>query len=171
MHRAISTIVLLVCALDAHAGNCWEDAGRRYGVPPSLLVAVARAESGLNPAAINASHFSRTGTYDIGLMQINSSHLPMLARYGIDEADLHAPCTNIAVGAWLLSSNFARFGVNWDAVGAYNAACTQLKGEACHAARARYAWNIYRRLHDDSAVHLKRAGTTEPIFLHVQVTP
>ena len=128
---------------------CWSDAERLYGVSSHLLYAVARAESDLQPGAVNRTHHARTGTYDIGLMQINSSHLPKLASLGISEIDLLEPCTNIKVGAWLLADSFARRGVSWDAVGAYNAACTQLKGDDCAAARSRYAWRVYRRLPGD----------------------
>lgn len=137
--------VLSLC-LPLRAWACWDEAAQRYGVGAALLYAIARVESDLDPKAINRSHLQRTGSYDIGLMQINSSHLRRLARYGITEAQLFDPCTNIQVGAWLLADTFARHGVTWNAVGAYNAACSQLEGEACSAARAAFAWKVYRRL-------------------------
>ena len=144
-HVQILGLVLLLCN-SARGEACWDQAAQRYGVSAQLLYAIARVESGLNPVAINRSHHARTGSYDIGLMQINSSHLPTLARYGIGERDLHEPCTNIHVGAWLLADSFSRHGLTWDAVAAYNAACTRLKGAACRSARATYARRVYEQL-------------------------
>ena len=117
------TLGFALCAsLPAHA--CWDDAATRYQVNSTLLQAIARTESGLNPQAIGRN---RNGSRDIGLMQINSGWLPALAAHGITERDLFEPCTNIRVGAWILAGNVYRLGYTWEAVGAYNAASPVLR--------------------------------------------
>lgn len=168
--------MLLAAQGAAAATECWSQAAQQYGVSAELLYAVARAESDLNPSAVNLSHKARTGTYDIGLMQINSSHLPRLAKSGISEKDLYDPCTNIRVGAWLMAHSFARHGVSWNAVGAYNAACSQLKGEACSEARSKYAWRVYRRLPSQAPaaqrVNTRGSASPQPVFiLSAKVSP
>ena len=168
--------LLFIVCVSARSEACWEQAAQRYGVSAQLLYAIASVESGVNPAAVNRSHRARTGSYDIGLMQINSSHLPKLERYGIREADLYNACTNMHVGAWLLAESFARSGTTWNAVGAYNAACTQLKGAACEAARARYANRVYRQLsarEAPSPTRIAQSAATakpRPLILSAQVS-
>lgn len=180
-HLAIWVASAALGVIPTWALACWGEAAQRYGLPAELLYAIAKTESNLNPTAVNRSHLQRTGSYDIGLMQINSGHLRTLARYGIRESDLYEPCINLHVGAWLLADSFSRRGVSWDAVGAYNAACSQLKGGACNQARAKYAWRVYQRL--PSRQPLTTAGvaapqhksaqapTTVPMQLAVRVSP
>ena len=99
--------------------TCLTAAARHFGLPPALLHAIAEVESGGNPRAVN--HGNRNGSRDIGLMQINSSWLPRLARWRIDEQALFDPCISAHVGAWILADNISRLGPVWRAVGAYNA--------------------------------------------------
>ncbi|MDN0082358.1 lytic transglycosylase domain-containing protein [Crenobacter sp. SG2305] len=116
--RGLAKWAVLLLLPGAVWANCWQEAGARYGVEPWLLYAIAKKESHMNPGAYGRN---ADGSYDIGLMQINSNHLPKLAQYGITEASLLDPCTNINVGAWLLSWNFYRNGKNTFSLGAYNA--------------------------------------------------
>ena len=172
MRRITATAIFALCFAPSLATACWEDAAQRYGMSPQLLYAMARVESSLNPAAVNNSHRKDTGSYDIGLMQINSSHLSRLARHGIKEADLYEPCTNIQVGAWLLAGEFSRHGMSWEGVGAYNAACTQLRGKDCRAARAKYAWLVYRHLrtaHQPATASRIALPATRPETIYVPI--
>jgi len=127
---------------------CFEEAGAVYGISPTLLKAMAMVESSLKPAALNRGHIKNTSSIDIGLMQINSRWLRQepFRSLGYQQAHLMDPCTNVKVGAWVLANNFKVHGATWEAVGAYNAACTQLKGAACVRARNSYEWKVYRAM-------------------------
>jgi len=116
--------------------QCFQNAGAYYGVSPVLLWAIAKVESNFNPFAINRNS---NGTYDIGIMQINSSHIPNLKKVGLkDERQLWEPCYNIYVGAWVLSHCINQHGYTWEAVGCYNAR-TQWK-------RVKYSNKVYKAL-------------------------
>lgn len=114
---------------------CWEDAANKYGVNPHLLYAIAKTESNFNSLAINRN---KNGSYDVGLMQINSLWLPTLRKYGINEDHLFQPCVSIHVGAWILAQNMRRLGNSWNAVGAYNS------GDPTR--RLQYAMKVYRNI-------------------------
>lgn len=144
---ALSAAAGCMAAVPARA-DCFDEAAQAYRVSAPLLRAVARVESSMRPSAVNRSHLARTGTVDLGLMQVNSS---WSKRLGLTEAELREPCTNVKVGAWILADALSRHGNTWEAVGAYNAACSQLKGEACRHARSTYAWRVYQHLASDAA--------------------
>lgn len=139
----VTAVVGVLAAGAAHAA-CFDEAGLQYSVNAHLLRGIAQVESGMNPAAIG---YNRNKTYDIGLMQINSGWLPALAKFGITELALKTnACLNVKVGAWILASNIQRMGPNWSAVGAYNAACSSLKGAACDSARLTYVNKVWHAM-------------------------
>lgn len=145
MIRVLIFLFLCGAALCAHA-TCFEQAASQYGLPEDLLRAIAKVESSNNPAAVNLTHLDRTKTYDIGLMQINSSWLPKLEKMGISEAALREPCQNVLVGAWILHAHMKQNGFDWNGVGSYNASCTTKTRRECEDARNTYSWKVYRAL-------------------------
>ena len=96
---------------------CFEEAGALYGISPVLLWSISKGESGFNSRAVG---WNTNGTYDYGLMQINSRWEPTLRKMGIPWSSLADPCTNIKVGAWILANCISEYGYNWKGVGCYN---------------------------------------------------
>jgi soluble lytic murein transglycosylase-like protein len=138
-------ICLLLTALAwSHEARayCWDETAARYDIEPELLQAIAAVESGYRAEAMNYSN--RNGTRDIGLMQINSIHLPRLLKQGItEERLLSEPCLSVEVGASILSEFIQRFGYNWTAVGSYNVGASP--GPEREALRMQYAQKIWAR--------------------------
>lgn len=150
---------------------CWDSAAARYGVHPDLLRAIAHVESRTRPEATNKQHQSRTGTVDIGMMQINSSHLPNLARFGITEESLFDACTSTMVGAWILAHEIKRRGATWEATGAYNAACVRLKGKECERARKAYVAKVQSAFQRLLYVHEGAVSSTGKIVAVAAIRP
>lgn len=120
------------------AEDCFDRIAREKGLDADLLRAIAFVESSGNPSAVGRNASSE----DYGLMQINSV---WLKRFKTSKSELlNDACFNVQVGAEILANNFTRAAHPWDAVGAYNAACTRLKGQDCIDARQKYAWKVYR---------------------------
>ena len=108
---------------------------RAYQVPLSLALAIARQESGTRPWVINVAGQSlypssrpdarriadwarsRGFSFDVGIMQINSY---WLKKYSILVEDVLDPQKNIAMGVWILGKEIQRYGLSWQAVGAYH---------------------------------------------------
>lgn len=112
---------------------CFEYAGNEHGITPIILESIAKVESNLNPRAINRN---KNGSVDIGLMQINSGWLKTL---NVNQKDLlDDACLNTRVGAQILRQCIDRHGLNWEAIGCYNATSRDK--------RVGYAWKVFRIL-------------------------
>lgn len=112
-------VCILFClnTVYGHDKSLFEKYGNRYSIPSQLLWGITKIESNFNPFAFNAN---TNGTYDIGLMQINTIHLRLLNENGIEINDLFHPETNIAVGSFILSQCFQKHGLNWKGLTCYN---------------------------------------------------
>lgn len=113
---------LQVWGQTATVERCIQGAARQHRIHPAVLRAVLTVESRLDPSARNVN---ANGTVDLGIGQINSVHLPELARMGIEERHLLDPCTGSYVAAWHLGRQLQRFGQNWWGVGAYHSTTPQ----------------------------------------------
>ncbi|KAI3602982.1 Soluble lytic murein transglycosylase (plasmid) [Cupriavidus necator H850] len=113
-----ATALGIACASAAAVADCLDDAAAYHGVSALLVRGIAKAESGMRANAVNRN---TNGSEDLGLMQINTVHLPRLARYGVTRERLFDPCVSAYVGSWILRDCLDRYGHTWNAVGCYNA--------------------------------------------------
>jgi len=104
---------------------CIVRAASHYGAHPDIIRAVLKSEGG-KPGQIRRN---KDGSFDMGPMQINSVHLPELAKYGITQAMLtNDECLNIHIGTFYLQRHIITtpgFGTPsgyWKAVGKYHSA-------------------------------------------------
>ncbi len=104
-------------------GHCFRSAARKYDLPLSLLLAVARGESNFNPRAQSNRNCH-------GIMQIQ---WPGTAKHlGIFRMNaLYEPCTNIRAGAKYLRELLDRYDGNLHlALAAYNYGPSRIKKNA-----------------------------------------
>lgn len=111
--------IILVFCVNLHANNDFVDAGKHFKLDPRILWAIAYKESRHNPNIVSKPNTN--GTYDIGIMQINSSHLAWLERdFNITKNDLFNPRVNIYTGAMILRKCFNKHGANQNGITCYN---------------------------------------------------
>jgi soluble lytic murein transglycosylase-like protein len=132
---ALSLALLLLTATGAVAAEsyCFDEAGLRYGINPQILRAIAKVESNFNPGAIN---WNTNGSYDFGVMQINSIWAPTLGKERWNT--LGDPCSNIKTGASILAGCMKKYGYTWEAIGCYNSQTPDK--------RDKYARSVFKQL-------------------------
>nr|WP_253076365.1 transglycosylase SLT domain-containing protein [Citrobacter freundii]URZ94138.1 lytic transglycosylase [Citrobacter freundii] len=118
MRLSLAALLLLMSA-SVFSQDCFERAGRDYGINADLLRAISFRESSWRSDALN---IVSPESYAVGAMQIHSQNFAHLSQFGITPDKLTSDdCMNIYTGAYYLAIAFKRWGVNWRAVGAYNA--------------------------------------------------
>jgi len=100
--------------------NLFQKVASEYNLPWFLLKSIAITENHkLNPKLVqkNTNH-----TYDIGLMQINSTWIKKLKNKfpQISFAKLKEPYFNIKIGAYILKQNIENYGYSWKSVSFYH---------------------------------------------------
>lgn len=111
-------IVFSILSLSTNLkASCWEEAASMYGHDPLLLKAIAWKESRGYTKAVGT--LLKDGNRALGLMQINTIHLPFLSKYGIRREHLFDPCLSQKIGAWVLAECLQKKGDIWKAVGCY----------------------------------------------------
>ena len=103
--------------LSSDIAVCIATAAHQYALDPLLLLAVKYVETA--DRTDTPIRYNKNGSWDIGLMQINTVWKDTLSRHGISSADLEIPCKNIAVGAWILADKIKQKGI-WEGVGSYH---------------------------------------------------
>ena len=94
----------------------------KRGVSPSLCFAVILVESGYNEKAVSPAGAK-------GLMQITDDTADWIAASLCEKrGDLFDPETNIKYGVWLLRKNLDDFGAVREALAAYNAGRSRVRG-------------------------------------------
>lgn len=152
--RILLLVSLIISTVSANDLNrCFNEAAARYNIPPALLVAIAKVESGFRPWVMNINHNGQSVkvinpktyeeavyyltylhqngyNYDVGIGQINVANI---RRFGINPVSLLDPCNNLMVSAYILRENINRYGFTWDAIWRYNG-------------RRDYAYKVYKAL-------------------------
>ncbi|EQA1624764.1 transglycosylase SLT domain-containing protein [Enterobacter asburiae] len=127
MRSLLLAALLLIAAQNANT-DCFDMAGRDYHIDPDLLRTISWNESNFRTDVKGYNPFSGFGS---GLMQVDSQHFNELAHYGIKPEHLISdPCMNIYTGAYYLAIAFKKWGVSWQAVGAYNAGFRKTEEQA-----------------------------------------
>jgi soluble lytic murein transglycosylase-like protein len=140
----IGISLLLFVSNDGHS-FCFQEAGELYGINQAVLRSIAKVESNTKADAINENS---NGTFDVGLMQINTIWKKTLGeeRWRF----LGDACYNTKTGAWILATCINKYGYNWKAIGCYNSQ-TPEKSEI-------YAKRVFNQLEQ-----LKKGKVPQPL--------
>ena len=118
-----SLFAMLAKSAFAAPANCWDYAASHFRLDPWRLMAIAGVESRFTHGATGQNN---NATTDLGLMQINTIHLPEAARYGLSRTDIqYDSCKNIVFAAYILRQCVNKYGDNVWGYGCYHSQTRQ----------------------------------------------
>lgn len=96
---------------------CINEAALTYRVPAPLIMAIIETEGG----SIGTESHNANNTYDLGVMQINSSWASTFEKKGYTIEDVaYNTCKNVDVGTWILSQCLQHNPDIFEAIGDYH---------------------------------------------------
>lgn len=105
--------------------TCWDYAGSKFNVDPWLLFAIADVESTFRTGIKSKN---KNASYDLGLMQINTIHIPYFQGKGLSKEEIqYDSCKNIIAAAYLLRKSINKYGYNIDGIGGYHSGTPRLR--------------------------------------------
>ena len=96
--------------INSIVATCILLAAQTYSVPPAVLLGIMEVEGGRPGIQV----LNKNGSYDLGVMQINTIHLENLSTlWNVPKSTAYRwirddACTNIGVAAWLLRGHVNR---------------------------------------------------------------
>lgn len=118
--------------------KCIVVAAKHFNINPLVIKAIARVEGG----GIGTMSRNTNNTYDMGVMQINTIHLPSIKREypSITWKDLaYKPCVNVGVGAWILRKRLDETDDFWRGVAHYHSKTPRHRDRYLRLVRAQYS--------------------------------
>ena len=122
----VSTLCMgLFIPQQSFAYTCWDYVGQKFNVDPWLLFSIAQTESAFTNGLKSKNS---NGSYDLGLMQINTIHLPHFSKHGLNEETLrYDACRNVISAGSLLRQSINKYGYNIDGIGGYHSNTPHLR--------------------------------------------
>lgn len=124
--------------------KCVSASSAYFAVPVTVIKAIMEVEGG----KVGTLSRNKNGTYDIGIMQINTVNLGYVKKrfpkVGWREL-AYNPCINIAVGTWMLSEHIKASNQFWIGVGNYHSKTPHYRTIYLRKVAAAYKRQIAKR--------------------------
>jgi soluble lytic murein transglycosylase-like protein len=135
--KAIMCLLIMVKMANASIYQDVSNASRKYSISPKIFWAIMKVESEYKKRI----HNNPNGSFDVGVMQINSLWIKSLANKGF-KVDLLNDSNNINIAGYILKENMNKGYGLWQSIGLYHSSNKRLR--AVYIKRVKRALNEQR---------------------------